>query len=592
MDRPRPTQKLLVIFGQAPCARRVTGQRRHARRVVQGVRRLEVGEVSDGGERVVDLRAGELGALGRLGIEHRIPGRRLQVRRDRARIADERVGNGGIKAASRARGDRRDGVLEPADLKLDVGVARDLHDADRKRDAVAAHPAGEAFAVPPLVDRREHLSQTVRHRETVRQHLRDLAVAGGARLHRGGSLDQRARAGRDAREARLAAAEVAHEAHHHAAGIAEDERPGSAAHLDLVAEHAREYVGVDGAPDVVKERRVIGLGGGLLVQSKRFREPDRVDGAAQAVFERHAHAQVGGEREHTEHLGDANAVPAHALESRRARQEVRVLPTNQSLTRPEEGSRVRKGLLAAALVLSLAPAVVKASAPGAVTISVISSRADLVSGGSAVVAISQPARVSLNGTDVTRAFAVRPNRRFEGLITGLHNGVNELTAILPDGRGARLAITNHPNGGPLFAGPQLQPWKCEAGARDAQCNKPATYTYLYKSTDPTKSDLQPYDPAKPPTDVATTTTDQGVKVPFIARQETGYQDRDQYTILTLFRPGQTWSRWAPPAQWNHKLLVTHGGGCGATRGAGGAPLEDYSGTFGPNIRKRPELLRR
>jgi len=250
---------------------------------------------------------------------------------------------------------------------------------------------------------------------------------------------------------------------------------------------------------------------------------------------------------------------------------------------------VRRALLAAALVLSLAPAVVKASAPGAVTISVISSRADLVSGGTAVVAISLPAhtpfsalRARLNGTDVTRAFAVRSNKKIEGFVSGLHNGVNELTAILPDSRGARLAITNHPNGGPLFAGPQLQPWKCEAGALDAQCNKPATYAYLYESTDPTKSGLQPYDPAKPPTDLATTTTDQGVKVPFIVRQETGYQDRDQYTILTLFRPGQTWSRWAPPPQWNHKLLVTHGGGCGADRGTGGAPVEDYSGTVGPN----------
>ena len=184
-------------------------------------------------------------------------------------------------------------------------------------------------------------------------------------------------------------------------------------------------------------------------------------------------------------------------------------------------------------------------------------------------------RARLNGTDVTRAFAVRPNKKIEGFVSGLHNGVNELTAILPDGTGARLRLTNHPNGGPLFAGPQLQPWKCEAGALDAQCNKPAKYAYLYESTDPTKSGLQPYDPAKPPTDLATTTTDQGVRVPFIVREETGYQDRDQYTILTLFPPGQTWSRWAPPSQWNHKLLVTHGGGCGADRGTGGAPLEDY-----------------
>jgi hypothetical protein len=250
---------------------------------------------------------------------------------------------------------------------------------------------------------------------------------------------------------------------------------------------------------------------------------------------------------------------------------------------------LRKALLAAALVLSLVPAITKAATPAAVTIRVISSRADLVSGGNAVVAITKPAaiplsnlRIKLNGRDVTSAFAVRPNGKIEGLLGGLHEGANELRATLPDGTGARLWITDHPNGGPLFAGPQLQPWKCEAGAVDAKCNKPPAYTYLYRSTDPTKYDLQPYDPATPPSDVATTKTDQGVSVPFIVRQETGYQDRDQYTILTVYRPGKTWSRWAPQSQWNHKLLVTHGGGCGASRGAGSAPLEDYSGTFGPN----------
>ena len=70
---------------------------------------------------------------------------------------------------------------------------------------------------------------------------------------------------------------------------------------------------------------------------------------------------------------------------------------------------------------------------------------------------------------------------------------------------------------------------------------------LYRSTDPTQTDLQPYDPENPPSDVATTTTDQGVEVPFVVRREQGFQDRDRYTILTLFRPGQAWSAWAAAA---------------------------------------------
>src|SRR5260221_2285075 len=250
---------------------------------------------------------------------------------------------------------------------------------------------------------------------------------------------------------------------------------------------------------------------------------------------------------------------------------------------------MRKALLTAALLLSLCPMITKADTPSSVTIEVLSSRADLVSGGSAVVGITVPAgvpfsdlAVRLGNQDVTGAFAVRSNGKIEGMVDGLQEGSNTLTATLPGGSGAHLQITDHPNGGPLLSGPQLQPWKCPGNSINVKCDKPAAYTYLYRSSDPTKYDLQPYDPASPPSDVATTTTDQGVSVPFVIRQEIGYQDRDQYKILTLYKPGESWDRWAPQPQWNHKVLVTHGGGCGAGRGSGSAPLEDYSGTFGPN----------
>ena len=175
--------------------------------------------------------------------------------------------------------------------------------------------------------------------------------------------------------------------------------------------------------------------------------------------------------------------------------------------------------------------------------------------------------MTLNGTDVSGAFARRSNGRIEGLVDGLKLGANQLVATAPRATGARLTITNHPNGGPVFSGPQVQPWQCEPGALDAQCNKPAQYTYLYRSSDPAKAGLQPYDPQNPPADVATTTTDEGIDVPFIVRQELGYQDRDQYKILTLFTPGKTWSRWRPQRQFNHKVVITGGGGCGATTGA-------------------------
>src|SRR5207247_62766 len=82
----------------------------------------------------------------------------------------------------------------------------------------------------------------------------------------------------------------------------------------------------------------------------------------------------------------------------------------------------------------------------------------------------------------------------------------------------------------------------------------------------------------PPSDVAQTTTYEGVTVPFIVRVETGYQDRDQYQIATLFQPGQPWAPWDPQSQWNHKLLIFHGAGCGVDHQTGSAPDTTGSNT--------------
>jgi hypothetical protein len=243
-------------------------------------------------------------------------------------------------------------------------------------------------------------------------------------------------------------------------------------------------------------------------------------------------------------------------------------------------------LLVVLTALALVAPAADASA-SAIKIQTLSNRADLISDGNALVAITLPRhakarhlKVKLNGRNVTRAFRPhRVGRRFEGVVKRLKLGRNRLVAKAPHARGARLKITNHPNGGPVFSGPQVQPWFCQKTAVDKQCNEPATYTYLYRSTDPTKPELLPYDPSDPPGDVAETTTDQGKTVPFIVRQELGYQDRDRYKILTLYTPGQPWSRWAPQQQWNHKLLITGGGGCGVAFKPGDPPLNDLSGTL-------------
>lgn len=210
------------------------------------------------------------------------------------------------------------------------------------------------------------------------------------------------------------------------------------------------------------------------------------------------------------------------------------------------------GIAALMLWVGVAPAAAAKRQSPRLAISVLSGRADLVSGGSALVAITLPRRadarritVKVGQRKVTGAFAFRRDGRFEALLTRLALGRNVVQATLRSGLGARIALVNHPAGGPVFSGPQLQPWACQPGAVDKQCDQPPTVKYMYMSTDALKRGFQPYDPSSPPSDVANTTTDQGVTVPFIVRAETGYMDRDQYQISALYQPGKPWTRWPP-----------------------------------------------
>src|SRR5882672_7251965 len=241
--------------------------------------------------------------------------------------------------------------------------------------------------------------------------------------------------------------------------------------------------------------------------------------------------------------------------------------------RQKETPMSRIAMLLAAVPIVMA-AVAAAPAPARAAdrfdVTVLSNRADLISGGDALVEIVLPTgvdpasvRVDVDGRDVTAAFGVRPNGRYMGLVSGLAERANVLTARAPDGSGARITITNHPIGGPVFAGFQVQPWICNTVANgfgpplDAQCNVPTKYEFFYRST--SSSSLQAYDPNNRPSDVSMTTTDQGRTVPFIVRRETGVIDRGWYAIAVLFDPTQPWPAWAPQAGWNGKISWTFGG---------------------------------
>ena len=209
-------------------------------------------------------------------------------------------------------------------------------------------------------------------------------------------------------------------------------------------------------------------------------------------------------------------------------------------------------------LLSAAPAVA-----ADVSVRTLSNRADLVSGGDVLVEVTPAAsgiRVTAGGRDVTSQLHRGPDGRLIGVVSRLPNGSTDLAARLPDGRGAVLTVHNHPLTGPVFSGPQTQPWTCDTEgqglgpSKPPFCMAPTQVAYFYRSTDPTKSGWQTYDPKHPPADVAKTTTDDGRSVPFVVRQEIGTMNRSIYAFAALWDPAHD-----APA-WNRKLFYDFGGG--------------------------------
>src|SRR4051794_19541826 len=127
------------------------------------------------------------------------------------------------------------------------------------------------------------------------------------------------------------------------------------------------------------------------------------------------------------------------------------------------GSSVARVSVAAVLAACLGAGTAQA-AGGVQGLEVLSNRADLISGGDALVSARladgvNPAtvRVDVDGVDVSAAFAPRPSGRVEGLVTGLKVGENTVPVRAAPGAGKRITITTHPSGGPVFAGPQVTP---------------------------------------------------------------------------------------------------------------------------------------
>jgi Tannase-like family of unknown function (DUF6351) len=260
------------------------------------------------------------------------------------------------------------------------------------------------------------------------------------------------------------------------------------------------------------------------------------------------------------------------------------------------------GCVLVAGLLSALPVLAMANANQGISITTLSSRPDTVSGGIALIRISTLAGIPpsglivlLNSQNVTDNFQPEASgNSLLGLVQGMPLGRNVLIAEILGPKNqvvlsARLTLTNYPITGPIFSGPQEQPFYCMTQlftlpastqtlgqALDANCSIATRVDYVYQTTGGTFEPLPGL--TSYPADLSQTTTSQGKTVPYIVRVETGTINRGIYQTAVLHDPTKEAAPtpFNPPAAWNHRLVYTLGGGWyiqGASLGNGGI-LED------------------
>jgi Tannase-like family of unknown function (DUF6351) len=250
---------------------------------------------------------------------------------------------------------------------------------------------------------------------------------------------------------------------------------------------------------------------------------------------------------------------------------------------------------------------------GKVDLDVLSSRADQVSGGDALVRVEASGhlrddlRVRLNGTDVTDAFEGNDGD-LVGLVEGLELGKNRVQ-VVREKRGRdqsfeRLTLVNHPRTGPIFSGPKQVPFVCktiQAGLGEPlvdnqegqgyrvqnpdgttagwsrNCSAQTQVDYQYRTTG---GQFRPL-PAggSRPADIAQITLLDGRTVDYVVRRERGTINRFIYSFAMLAPLAEAGAPGQEPdtSLWNRRLIYTFDGGVAIGRNQatpGGSALYD------------------
>jgi hypothetical protein len=186
-------------------------------------------------------------------------------------------------------------------------------------------------------------------------------------------------------------------------------------------------------------------------------------------------------------------------------------------------------------------------------VTVASGRADMVTGGNALLAIeggSGTPTASVGGEPVD----LIPQKQW-WIVSGLPEGASNVEVTRGDSK-ASIEVTNYPTTGPVFSGPHMPLLECTTEANglgkatDDNCSAPAKTDYLYGDAN---GGLKPLpDPKARPSDLKTITV-AGKRAPLVARRERGVINRSVYSIV--IPEGDA---------WNGRLVYRYGGGCGTS----------------------------
>jgi phosphoribosylcarboxyaminoimidazole (NCAIR) mutase len=252
---------------------------------------------------------------------------------------------------------------------------------------------------------------------------------------------------------------------------------------------------------------------------------------------------------------------------------------------------MRRFVLAALAGLAAVAAAPVHAATHDFEVKVLSSPAEMVTGDDALVQVSIPrnvplhkATVTVNGADVTGTLELDASARtLTGMVTELELGNNELH-VDSNGKGNGrptydLTLVNHPVTGPIFSGPQQQPFVCKTvsqglglplvdnqsaigmpvpGGWSKDCSATMRVDYLYRTT---TGSFQPLPAGPLPANIAQTTTLDGETVPYVVRRERGTINRFIYSIAILAPPPSGGPEDEPDTSlWNGRLIYSFSGG--------------------------------